>query len=95
MNTSTTHDSPNAALDNSAQHLKTAAGAALTDIAGSAQGLVRETAHAAQARALRLRDSGSALIRERPMQSVLVAAGAGAITVLLLGLLVRGVAARH
>lgn len=95
MDTPTSHDSPNAALDRSAHHLQAAADAALTDIASSARGLVRESAHAAEARALRLRDSGSALIRERPMQCVLVAAGAGAIAGLLLGLLMRGVAARH
>jgi ElaB/YqjD/DUF883 family membrane-anchored ribosome-binding protein len=85
----------NTALDSSAQHLKATAGAALSDGAGQAKGLVRQGAHAAQRRALHLRDSGCALIRQRPMQSVLVAAGAGAVGGLLLGLLVRGAAARQ
>lgn len=88
-------DLHNAAIDGTAQHLKATAGAALSDIADSAQGLVRHSAEAAQQRALHLRDASCALIRERPMQSVLVAAGAGAIVVLLLGLLVRGGTARH
>ncbi len=85
----------NAALEGSAQHLKTTVAGASSDIAESAQGLLRRRAHDAQQRALHLRDSGSALIRERPMQAVLVAAGAGAIVMLLLGLLARGAAAQR
>jgi ElaB/YqjD/DUF883 family membrane-anchored ribosome-binding protein len=75
--------------------LRAQAGTALHDLAGTATGLVRQGAHSAQEHALHWRDSGSDYIREQPMKSVLMAAGAGAVLVLLAGLLLRGHGSRH
>lgn len=75
--------------------LRSQAGSALHDLAGTATGLVRQGAHSAQERALHWRDSGSDYIREQPMKSVLMAAGVGALLVLLTGLLMRGHGPRH
>jgi ElaB/YqjD/DUF883 family membrane-anchored ribosome-binding protein len=80
-----------AALDG----LRTQAGTALHDLAGTATGLVRQGAQSAQEHAVHWRDAGTDYIREQPMKSVLMAAGAGALLVLLTGLLMRGHAPRH
>lgn len=59
---------------------------ALTDRAGH---LAHDSAQAARHRAVQLRDSGSEYIRERPIQATLIAAGIGAMLVLLAGSLMR------
>jgi ElaB/YqjD/DUF883 family membrane-anchored ribosome-binding protein len=75
--------------------LRNQAGTALHDLAGTASGLVRQGTHAAQECALHWRDAGTDYIREQPMKSVLMAAGAGAVLALLTGLLLRGHGSRH
>jgi ElaB/YqjD/DUF883 family membrane-anchored ribosome-binding protein len=88
------HTTDTPPLNNGSTRFQALAGAVLHDLAGSAQGAARQTADAARSNALLLHDSSSALIRARPMQSVLVAVGAGAAAGLLLGLVLRGLLRR-
>ncbi len=55
----------------------------------NAETLAHQTAERARHQASRLLDAGSAHIRERPMQSMLIAAATGAALALLLELAVR------
>jgi hypothetical protein len=55
----------------------------------NAETLAHQTAERARHQATRLLDAGSAHIRERPMQSMLIAAATGAALALLLELAVR------
>jgi ElaB/YqjD/DUF883 family membrane-anchored ribosome-binding protein len=58
----------------------------------SAEALAHRAAERTRAQANRLLDAGSAHIRERPLQSVLVAAATGAVLMLLMELVVRSAA---
>jgi ElaB/YqjD/DUF883 family membrane-anchored ribosome-binding protein len=79
--------SPGPALDESVRALGSQARAAAQQLAGDAAQIARGGADAARQRALSLRDAGSEYIRERPLQAVMVAAGAGALVMLLASLL--------
>ncbi len=84
------HPSPLAhgpALDESVRALGTQARSAVQQLAGDAAQIARGGADAARQRAMSLRDAGSDYIRERPLQAVMVAAGAGALVMLLASLL--------
>ncbi len=96
-------------IADSAQALMNATGAAASDALRNANRASRESLHAftdsashlahdsAQAvrdRALQLRDSGTDYIREKPMQAMLIAAGAGAALAVLVRMLVRAGRAR-
>ena len=65
---------------------------AFDGIAESAESLAHRTADKARAQAHRLLDAGSLHIRERPMQSILVAAATGAVVALLVELVARSAA---
>lgn len=58
-----------------------------------ARALATESAHQVRERALRLRDVTEHYVHERPMSSMLVAAAAGGLLVIALGILMRG--SRH
>lgn len=62
-----------------------------TDSAGH---LAHDSAQAVRERATQLRDSGADYIREKPMQAMLIAAGAGAVFTVLVQMLVRAGRAR-
>lgn len=98
-------DGPVHDLADSAQALLAATGTAASDAVRGARQASRESLHAfsdsashlahdsAQAvreRAVQLRDSGTDYIRERPMQAMLIAAGAGAALALLARMLLGG-----
>jgi ElaB/YqjD/DUF883 family membrane-anchored ribosome-binding protein len=65
------------------------AGPVLHELASSAQHLAHGSTVAVRERATRLGDAGAAYVRDHPMQSVLIAAGAGAALVLVLRTLAR------
>jgi ElaB/YqjD/DUF883 family membrane-anchored ribosome-binding protein len=102
-------DGPAHDLADSAQALLAATGSAASDAVRGARQASRESLHAfsdsashlahdsAQAvreRAVQLRDSGTDYIRERPLQAVLIAAGAGAALALLARMLLGGHSSR-
>ena len=60
----------------------------------SASHLAHDRAQAVRERALRLRDDGTDYIREKPLQAMLIAAGAGAALAVLVRMLVRAGRAR-
>jgi ElaB/YqjD/DUF883 family membrane-anchored ribosome-binding protein len=76
-----------APLDESVRALRTQARSAVQQLAGDAAQVARSSAQAARQRAVSLRDAGSEYIRERPLQAVMIAAGTGALVMLLASLL--------
>ncbi len=68
---------------------------ALDGMADSAESLAHRATEKARAQAQRLLDAGSLHIRERPLQSILVAAATGAVVALLVELAVRSAASRR
>ena len=86
-------NSPRPGLDGQQPALPAAAqGSTANHLLESAEALAHRTADKTREQAHRLLDAGSAHIRERPLQSVLVAAATGAVLALLAELLVRSVA---
>jgi hypothetical protein len=70
----------------------TVQGSTTSHLVESAEALAHRAADKTREQAHRLLDAGSAHIRERPLQSVLVAAATGAVVALLTELLVRTIA---
>jgi ElaB/YqjD/DUF883 family membrane-anchored ribosome-binding protein len=77
------------ALGRSVAQVRAQAGPAMHELAQSAEHVARDSAVAVRERAVRLGDAGAGYVREHPMQSVLIAAGAGAALALLLRALAR------
>ncbi|MBL8348318.1 MAG: hypothetical protein JNN03_23020 [Rubrivivax sp.] len=75
------------ALAESVRTLGSQTRSAVQEFAGEAAHIARGGADAARQRAVSLRDAGSEYIRERPLQAVMIAAGAGALLMLLASLL--------
>ncbi len=75
------------ALAESVRALGSQTRSAVQGFAGDAAQIARDSADAARQRAVSLRDAGSDYIRERPLQAVMIAAGAGALLMLLASLL--------
>jgi ElaB/YqjD/DUF883 family membrane-anchored ribosome-binding protein len=94
--------SPGALLDTAAARIEPAlreAGRTSTDRIDewthAAKDLARGSVQALQHSAVSARDSTAHYIQERPVKSMLIAAGAGAALVLLAGLLLRAVGRSH
>jgi ElaB/YqjD/DUF883 family membrane-anchored ribosome-binding protein len=77
------------ALGRSVAQVRAQAGPAMHELARSAEHLAHDSAVAVRERAARLGDAGTGYVREHPMQSVLIAAGAGAALALLFRALAR------
>lgn len=71
------------ALAGDVEAMRGHAGAAAHDLAARAEGLARHGAAAVRERALHARDTGSDYVRGHPLQSLLIAAAAGAALVLV------------
>jgi ElaB/YqjD/DUF883 family membrane-anchored ribosome-binding protein len=87
----TTHLRPD--LDGHQPSLPTASlSGAFDGLTDTAESLAHRAAEKARAQAHRLLDAGTLHIRERPLQSILVAAATGAVVALLVELVARSVA---
>lgn len=75
------------ALADSVRTLGSQTRSAVQGFAGDAAQIARDSADAARQRAVSFRDAGNEYLRERPLQSVLIAAGIGALLMLLASLL--------
>lgn len=77
------------ALSDAVDQVRVNAVPVLRELADDAQDAVRSSADAAQGRALRWRDDCVAQVRGHPLQSVLIAAGVGAVLALVTSMLTR------
>jgi ElaB/YqjD/DUF883 family membrane-anchored ribosome-binding protein len=71
------------ALSKGIDQVRADAAPALRELAGNAEDLARSGAHAVRERALHLRDASAGYVRGHPLQTVLIAAGVGAVLALM------------
>lgn len=77
------------AMARSLEQMRAQAGPAMHELAQSAEHLAHDGADAVRRRAARLGESSAGYVREHPLQSLLMAAGAGAALALVLRLMAR------
>lgn len=77
------------AMTRTVKQMREQAGPAMHELAQGAEHLAHDSAAAVRRRAAALGQSSSGYVREHPLQSVLIAAGAGALVAIVLRMLAR------